>query len=158
MRREDKDFIIAREYGQGRVFAVAHDGLLDAARIKNGDAFLRRSISWLKGPEGGPEVVITSGHCEFMAIGTEDWLLPGLLGAWGYTVRGAPGRIDDAVLEKAGVLIIGNAWEPFLPEEAEAIDRFVREGGGVFLAGLGWSWVSDANNPAARRALWRALD
>jgi hypothetical protein len=150
MQRGEKDFILAREDGQGRIFAVAHDGLLDAARIQNGDAFLRRAIGWLKGPKGKAEVVIASGHCEFMIIGTEDWLLPGLLGEWGYQVRGAPGRLDDQTLADAGVLIIGNAWEPLLPEEIAAIDRFVRNGGGVFLAGLGWSWISDANNPRAR--------
>lgn len=147
MQREGKDFIIAREFGRGRIFAVAHDGLLDAARIENGDAFLRRSISWLRGPDRGGDVVIASGHCEFMTVGTEDWLLPSLLGEWGYQVRDAGGRLDDHALAGAGVLIIGNAWTAFTPEEIAAIARYVDAGGGVFLAGLGWSWVSDANNP-----------
>jgi hypothetical protein len=147
MQRNGQDFIVARAYGRGRIFAVAHDGLLDAARIKNGDAFLRRSMGWLRAPDGKKDVVIASGHCEFMAIGTEDWLLPKLLAAWGYSVRDAPGRIDDRTLAEAGVLIIGNAWTPFLPSETDAIDRFVRDGGGVFLAGLGWSWVASANDP-----------
>jgi hypothetical protein len=147
MQRKGKDFIVAREFERGRVFAVAHDGLLDAARIKNGDAFLRRSVGWLRGADGSPEVVIASGHCEFMVIGTDDWQLPGLLKEWGYRVRDAPGRIDDKTLAAAGVLIIGNAWTAFEPAEIAAIERFVRAGGGVFLAGLGWSWLTDANNP-----------
>lgn len=148
MQRDGQDFIVARDYGRGRIFAVAHDGLLDAARIKDGDAFLRRSISWLRGPTGGGDVVITSGHCEFMAIGTEDWLLPTLLQSWGYSARDAPGRITDELLAGAGVVIVGNAWKAFDAPEIAAITRFVDRGGGVFLAGLGWSWVSDANNPA----------
>jgi hypothetical protein len=68
---------------------------------------------------------------------------------WGYRVRDAPGRIDDRTLGDVGVLIIGNAWFSFQPDEIKAIERFVANGGGVFLAGLGWSWVSDANNPEA---------
>jgi hypothetical protein len=147
MQRNGKDFIVGREFGRGQIFAVAHDGLLDAARIKNGDAFLRRAIGWLRGADGNANVVIASGHCEFMVLGTKDWLLPGLLEGWGYKVRDAPGRIDDHALADAGVLIIGNAWTPILPAEADAVERFVRNGGGVFLAGLGWSWVSNANNP-----------
>lgn len=149
MQRESKDFVVAREYGRGRIFAVAHDGLLDAARIRNGDAFLRRSIGWLRGPDGRADVLITSGHCEFMVTDTDDWLLPGLLDTWGYNVRDASGSLDDHALAGAGVLVIGNAWTAFQPAEVAAIDRFVRDGGGVLLAGLGWSWVSDANNPAA---------
>ncbi|MDZ4776885.1 MAG: toll/interleukin-1 receptor domain-containing protein, partial [Alphaproteobacteria bacterium] len=131
IRREDQDFILAREFDRGRIFAVAHDGLLDAARAKNGDAFLRRAISWLKGPDGPSTVVITAGHCEWMAIGVDDWLLPGLLQTWGYNIQGAPGPLTDAALAGAGVLIIGNAWGDFRPGELDAIERFVRKGGGV---------------------------
>ena len=149
MRYEDQDFILAREIGRGRIMAVAHDGLLDAGRIENSDAFLRRSISWLRGPAGPSEVVVTSAHCEFMVIGTQDWLWPDWLGGWGSGARAAPGRIDAAPLSGAGVLIIGNAWSAFDASEIEAITRFVEDGGGLFLAGLGWSWMEAANDPAA---------
>jgi hypothetical protein len=147
MQRNGADFMLARDYGRGRILAVAHDGLLDAARIENGEAFLRRAVLWLRGAEGRNGVVITSGHCEFMALSTEDWLLPGLLPGWGLTVRDAPGRIDRATLDGAGVLIIGNAWTAFDPAEIVAINEFVGEGGGLFLAGLGWSWALHANDP-----------
>jgi hypothetical protein len=147
IRREEQNFILAREFDRGRIFAVAHDGFLDAARAENGDAFLRRTVSWLKGPEGPSTVVIAAGHCEWMAIGVEDWLLPGLLQTWGYNIQGAPGRLTDEALENAGVLIVGNAWGDFGPGEKEVIERFVRNGGGVLLAGLGWSWAENAADP-----------
>jgi len=147
VRRGSDDFILAREFDRGRVFAVAHDGLLDAARTQNGDAFLRRAISWLRGPKGPASVVIASGHCEWMAIGVDDWLLPGLLETWDYTIRDAPGPLTDAALADAGVLIVGNAWGDFGEAEKDAIERFVREGGGMLLAGLGWSWAEYAADP-----------
>lgn len=147
MRDKSADFILAREYGKGRLFAVAHDGLLDAARIKHGDAFLRRAVNWLKGPYGRESVVITSGHCEWMTLTTEDWLLPKLLGDWGYAVHDAPGALSDEALAEAGVLIIGNAWTAFQPAELEAIERFAARGGGVLMAGLGWSYVGGADDP-----------
>lgn len=148
MQRSGVDFITARDFGDGRVMAVGHDGLLDAARLSGGDAFLRRSVGWLAGSSAPPVVVIASGHCEVMELMTEDWLLPGLLTEWGYTLRDAPGPLDEAALEGAGVLIIGNAWRPFTPQETAAVARFVSQGGGLLLAGLGWSWVDYANDPA----------
>jgi hypothetical protein len=150
MRRDQQDFIIAREIDGGRVFAFAHDGLLDAARLKNGDAFLRRAVAWVRGPHGAKSVVVSSGHCEWMTMATQDWLLPGLLQSWGYQVTDAPGRLTDKALDGAGVLLIGNAWNDFQPEELDAIERFARRGGGVMLAGLGWSWLSDSGPAQAR--------
>lgn len=147
VQRGSDDFILAREYGRGRIFAVAHDGLLDAARMNNGGAFLRRTASWLKGPKGADKVVITSGHCEWMMIGLEDWLMPELLERWGYTLQDAPGTLTDDALKGAGILIIGNAWSDFQKTEIDAIERFTNRGGGVLLAGLGWSWSQSAADP-----------
>jgi hypothetical protein len=148
MRRDDQNFIVAREYERGRVFAVAHDGLLDAARLDHGDAFLRRTIAWLNAHDkSAGDVVIAGGHCEWMAIGAEDWLFPSLLDTWGYEVRPAPGPLTDAALADAGVLIIGNAWSDFEPAELDAVERFARGGGGVLLTGLGWSWLDNGADP-----------
>lgn len=144
MRRDQEAFIAAREYGRGRVFAVAHDGLLDAARIPGGEAFLRRTIGWLEGPQTRADVVIASGHCEWMALGTEDWLMPGLLQGWGYTIRDEPGPLTEETLRGAGILILGNAWSALQPAELDAVQAFVNDGGGVLLAGLGWSWAEYA--------------
>jgi hypothetical protein len=148
MERGDGPFLLAREYGRGRMIAAAHDGLLDADRVQHGDAFLRRALGWLKGPEGRLDVVISSGHCEWMAIGVEDWPLPDLMRGWGYTVRDGPAPLTDAALAKAGVLIIGNAWGAFQPGEVAAIERFVRGGGGLLAAGLGWSWLEHSGKIA----------
>jgi hypothetical protein len=147
MRRDAHDFIVAREFGRGRIFAVAHDGLLDAARIPRGVNFLRRTIAWLNTHQDAGTVAIAGGHCEWMAVGVEDWLLPSLLRSWGYAIRPVPGPLTDAALADANVLVIGNAWEDFTPAELDAVERFARAGGGVLLAGLGWSWLSDGADP-----------
>jgi len=45
-----------------------------------------------------------------------------------------------AKLEKAGVIVIWNAWGAFQPKELEALTNFVSQGGGLLAVGLGWSW------------------
>ena len=55
---------------------------------------------------------------------------------WHYDVtRHNEGPITDATLADADVLIVKTPVQPILPEEVEAIDRFVRAGGGLFLIG-----------------------
>ncbi len=145
-RREDM-FAAARDYGEGRVLAVAHDGVLQGVRSTRGDAFLRRTIGWLRGPVRPQRVLIASSHCEWVPNNAPDWRLPALLRDWGYSVSTAPDVIDDAALAEAGVLIVGNAWGDFTPNEIGAIERFTEGGGGVLLAGLGWSWSQYADDP-----------
>ncbi|GAM99036.1 hypothetical protein U91I_02673 [alpha proteobacterium U9-1i] len=147
MERRQNAFAAARDFGLGRVLAVAHDGVLQGVRSTRGDAFLRRTIGWLRGPVRPQSVLIASGHCEWVPNDAPDWRLPTLLRDWGYSVSTAPELIDDAALTEAGVLIIGNAWGDFTPDEVAAIERFTRDGGGVLLAGLGWSWSQYADDP-----------
>lgn len=144
MQRDGRSFAIARDHGEGRVMAVAHDGVLNGARSRRGDGFLNRTIAWLRGPQGPQVVVISSGHCEWLPNDAPDWRLPALLREWGYEVRFEEERIDDSALEGAGVLIIGNAWGNFSPQETAAIERFVARGRGLFTAGLAWSWAAYA--------------
>lgn len=162
MERREDTFAAARDYGEGRVLAVAHDGVLQGVRSTRGDAFLRRTIGWLRGPVRPQSVLIASGHCEWVPNDAPDWRLPTLLREWGYSVSTAPDVIEDAVLADAGVLVIGNAWGDFTPDEIAAIERFTQHGGGVFLAGLGWSWSQYADDPGYQcpdlHALQRADD
>jgi len=147
MQLDGRDFAMARDYARGRVFAVAHDGVLNGVDTPRSEGFLRRSVQWLAGPDGGKPVVIASGHCEWLPTRTPDWMLPGLLAAWGYPVREATGPIDDAQIRDAGVLIVGNAWGNFSDAEIVAIERFVADGGGLLAAGLGWSWMQSSADP-----------
>jgi len=138
-------FAISREYGQGKVFAVGHDGVL--TRVNSTQDFLKFAFIWLNGTNDDPRVLISTGHCEWVPnIYPLDGLKK-LFGDWGYKFMdiGAPLRNDE--LEKGNILIIGNAWEPFNPLEIESVRQFVDRGGGLFVAGLGWSWdVHGSNN------------
>lgn len=147
MELDGRDFAIARDYVRGRVFAVAHDGVLNGVDTPRSEGFLRRSVQWLAGPGGNRPVVIASGHCEWLPTRTPDWMLPDLLGAWGYPVRELPGPISDDQLSDAGLLVIGNAWGDITDAEVAAIERFVARGGGLLAAGLGWSWVQTGAHP-----------
>lgn len=143
----DVQFAVARDYGSGRILAVAHDGVLNGDVSSRSSGFLRRSAEWLAGPRGGHAVTIASGHCEWLPTVTPNWVLPGALAAWGYEVNTLPGTIDDKALAGSDVLIIGNAWGDFTPAEIAAVDRFVSRGGGLLAAGLGWSWQESSALP-----------
>jgi|CXWL01.1.fsa_nt_gi broad specificity phosphatase PhoE len=143
MQRRDLVFAAARDYGDGRVLAVAHDGILKGPASARGDGFLRRTLAWLKGPSGAQRVVISAGHCEWLPHDAPNWRLPALMRDWGHEVVVTETALDDETLAQAGVLIVGNAWGDFSDDEIAAVERFVRRGGGVLAVGLGWSWAQD---------------
>jgi hypothetical protein len=64
-----------------------------------------------------------------------------------------PGRITEASLDGVAVLIIGTAWGPFDTDEIKAVESYVTRGGGLLLAGVGWSWAGAmADYPMTRMA------
>ena len=137
-------YVAGREYGAGRVIAVGHEGLLaNSATLDNGD-FLVNALEWLDEPTGTGEIRATSGHGEFAAGGALSGLTT-LADAAGLNLVGLGGTVTTAALDDVSVLIVGNAWGDFTAAEIEAIEEFVDGGGGLLLAGLGWSWVS--SNP-----------
>ncbi|MDZ4762183.1 MAG: toll/interleukin-1 receptor domain-containing protein [Alphaproteobacteria bacterium] len=140
MSQGERQFAAARSYKSGRVLALAHDGVLNGLRSERSQGFLRRSVQWLAGPDGNRFIQIASGHCEWLPTRADNWTLPARLSKWGYSVNDLPGQIDDQKLDGAGLLIIGNAWGDLADSEIGAIERFVSRGGGLLVAGLGWSW------------------
>lgn len=50
------------------------------------------------------------------------------------------------ILRDYDVYIVGTAWGSFTSAEVDAITQFVSNGGGLFLTGLGWSWVNPTEN------------
>lgn len=145
MKKNDQVFLTAREYNSGRVLAAGHDGVLTKADQEG--KFLQPAFEWLKA-NGDPSILFSTGHCE-----VEPTVLPltelfEQLKEWKYTVQPVPGVIDDAHLKGKGVLVIGNAWGNLTDTEIKAIEKFVSNGGGLFVVGLGWSWNQDSTtNP-----------
>ncbi len=147
MNTEQAQFAVARDYKSGRILAVAHDRVIDGAISLRSEGFLQRTVRWLANSKDDASIRIASGHCEWLPTRTDDWPLPQDLTDWGYAVTETAGKIDDAQLDGADVLIIGNAWGNFEPSEIEAVERFVARGGGLLAAGLGWSWKDSSPRP-----------
>jgi hypothetical protein len=134
---------IFRSFGQGRVMALGHEHMLTHQDEAGNNDFLRDAIAWLRA-EGEPRVVLsvkpTDTLMRFTSRTYSSTVLKNKLRAWGYRVEttedaGAPG-----VLDGAGILVIANAWGKFKRKELDAITAFVKGGGGLLAAGLGWSW------------------
>lgn len=147
MQQRGAPFAVARDFGDGRVLVVAHDKVLNGVASGRSEGFLRRTLAWLKGARGPQAVLISAGHCEWLPNDSPDWALPELMQRWGYEVRVTNDPLHAAALADVGVLIIGNAWGNFSDEERAAVERFVGAGGGVLLAGLGWSWQQSSTEP-----------
>ncbi|MDI1475973.1 DUF4350 domain-containing protein [Polyangium sp. y55x31] len=74
--------------------------------------------------------------------------------AWYYDVsRHDDGPITDTTLANTDVLILKTPTRPFSPEEVDAVERFVRGGGGLFLIGdhTNLFGMTDALNVVAGR-------
>lgn len=62
----------------------------------------------------------------------------------GYQVDRSTSGLSFDVLKKYAVLVVAVTFtppKPFSTSEIEAIKKFVHEGGGLLLIGVGWSWV-----------------
>jgi hypothetical protein len=151
--------IITGEMGKGRVLAVGHDALLQ--RADTTAPLLENAFAWLDGREGG-RVGLTTSHGEWLRDEDANELENQLQG-WGFDVQRLDRLVDAANLASLDVLVIGNAWCPLEAEELQAIADFVDDGGGLALAGLGWSWrqyLTDGrfDCPAERQAAAFAPD
>jgi hypothetical protein len=59
---------------------------------------------------------------------------------WQFAVDEIEDLGDSTKLSSAGVLVIGNEWGGLRTQEIDAIQQFVKNGGGLLAAALGWSW------------------
>ncbi len=87
-----------------------------------------------------PLVLMDEGHSEWLVSSNAQFLTQDLEER-GYLVQTLGGTITASSLENCDVLIIGTAWGSFTQNEIQVIEDFVKNGGGLLLTGLGWSWV-----------------
>ncbi|MEZ5962798.1 MAG: hypothetical protein R3F56_03025 [Planctomycetota bacterium] len=129
--------------GSGFALAVGHEGLLGDAANSVADTlrFNTQAIEWLD-RNGTRRAAVLSGHGEWRTSSTMGAVVSSLQGhSW--NVTDLPGRIEAAALAPYGVVIIGNAWQPFTAAERTALADHVRAGNGVYMCGVGWSWPND---------------
>lgn len=95
-------------------------------------------------------VFFDEAHSEWTSITSNFLAFANDLRLQGYTVeRHTDGPFTDDLLANFDVLVVGTAWGDFTVAELDSIQQFVASGGGLFITGLGWSWV----NPNLGRTL-----
>jgi hypothetical protein len=153
-----RDFIVARDIGRGHVLVYAHDGLTkDAEMTRGGDnaVFAENALRWLGATQTGrtaraagcragpPVVLVWEGTFAALSnmrrvassIERRDWIAE-------------PVQLERFAeqLRCAGVLWYLSDWEPpadFAARYVPMIEQFVREGGGLLVGALGWSYAEN---------------
>jgi hypothetical protein len=153
-----RDFIVAREFGQGRVVVYAHDAVTKDSELhpQMGDNLLvaQNAIRWLvptaqeRSAEcpAGVHIVLWEGA---VATNSNTTLLRSFA-RLGWTLTVADKTNLAGSLQCASVFWFGNDGET--PSEFATIDvplivEFVRNGGGLLVAGLGWAWAGHNSTP-----------
>ncbi|NEO61215.1 MAG: trypsin-like serine protease [Moorea sp. SIO4G2] len=150
-KSEEKIFSILRDYGDGKVFAAGHNGVLGDANTSR--ILLISAFGWLNLSSNNKSVLISSGHSEIISFKGSPFntkpplALKKLLNKWGSTVGDIVAPIDDTKLKKGNILVVGDAWGNFTQSEIDAVENFVKNGGSLFVVGLGWSWKQYSENP-----------
>jgi hypothetical protein len=126
-----------RQFGVGRVSILGHDGFLVRDLFDNA-RFLKQLALWLK-VRSGSKIHYSTGHSEWVT-GTGLQGLAASLAPSGISVSALGSPITPARLQSVSVLIVGNAWSALTQTEVDAIRDWVAGGGGLLMAGLGWSW------------------
>ena len=131
---------VASMAGGGYTFAIGQEGFFTDPGIVNFDnlRFATNVIGWLD-QQNRKRVMIVTNHDEWNGYGTT--ILRIRLAELGYTVTLSLGVITAAKLQNVDVLFVGNLWGTIGEDEIAAIDQFHNSGGGLFLMGVGWSWL-----------------
>ena len=129
---EDKAAVVAAaRYERGRVVLFGHGGYFDATTLAEGttDRLMLNCARWVAGERKDPRVVC--------------WRTPGvavLLAEHGLSARTFDGERASSATESADVLVCDVAR---IRDDADIarLAEFVRDGGGVIAAGLGWGYL-----------------
>ncbi len=132
-------FAAAVQYQNGKVFVVAHEGILANQSIieKDNLTFIENAIDWIS-PGPNSTVSLKQG---WVNTGNSSVLQSSLTNN-GHTFT-TIATISAASLANTDILILGNDWNgnaDYTSMELSAIDNFVANGGGLLIAGLGWSY------------------
>lgn len=138
-------FAIASNHQNGKVIALAHEGLLSDGNAPYFDnqSFLLHAITWLK-TGSNLQVHLKNG---WLNSGNST-VLQNALTSSGYSF-GSLSSLTPTALANTDVLILGNDWngqQPYSAAELTAIEAFVANGGGLLIAGLGWSWPGNLSD------------
>jgi len=136
-------YAMASVFASHRILVLGHEGMLVFRDSTGKNPFLDSALTWLKGSRPA-KVILSLKPTDTLVKFPSNTLNPGalqlLLVGHGYSVETVATLRDSTQLAQAGIVIIANSWGPFLPQEIAALTGFVNGGGGLLVAGLGWSW------------------
>jgi len=133
--------VAATGFGQGRVVASSLSNFPDNETLDqyaDSKRLALNIVDWLD-QRRTKRVLVTTGHQEWGG-GDNFSSLQAALQEKGYSFLRWDRPLFPGALADIGVVIVGTAWAPFTTEEIATLNAFVRDGGGLFLQGLGWSW------------------
>lgn len=112
--------------GEGRIFAVAHNGYLSPRFFAAEDGWMRQGLQWLRGAAEPGVVMFLEGDGGDLAEA---------LAPLGYSVE--PFSLSG--LSNAGLLVV-EGGSPLTDEQRIAIDRWLQQGGSLLAAICPWGW------------------
>ncbi len=126
--------------GKGHALAWGHTSFLADGPNKLFDTlkFNTQAALWLDGMKT-KKLAFLTGHGEFARV-SRIRVLGNALKSKGFTLKDLPGRVTASALSGVGVVVIGNAVYDFTTSELNTLETYVKKGGGLLLAGLGWFW------------------
>lgn len=136
-------FAAARTYGDGRVFAMGHEGHFGPNLDKeDNQRFAKNVIQWLD-IAGNRRICVRRTQWSF---GIEGGLIQELKIAE-YTIHLVvkEDELTEDDLMDCDVLVYSTRWNPITEKEIETVIGFIKNGGGALLTGLGWSYKGYVN-------------
>lgn len=132
--RSDGDLLpvaVAAQWERGRVVALGHGGMLGSEALEHEGTrrFVVNAVRWLLAGREDDRGAVGVLNNEAMAK---------LLGDSGFTVVSLPRQWVASLPNLAAVVIDAHALDD---ETREPLATFVRDGGGLLTAGLGWGWL-----------------
>ncbi len=128
--RFEAPVVAAAEYGKGRIVAFGHTGYADAPDDGQTRTLIRNAIAWAGRRK--------AGEIDGLSIVAID-------ASWAKGLRDMGLRVQDAgkksIPDFADARVLMLSQSPRSDAEIEALRKFVRDGGGVLAAGLGWGWL-----------------
>ncbi len=126
--------------GKGRVLAWGHDSfLMDKANgLFDTRKFNTQAVLWLDA-KGTKKLAFLVGHGEGARV-SRCRLFVQALKAKGFQVKDIYGQVTSSALSGVGVVVVGNAVKDFTSAELNLLENYVKNGGALFLTGLGWFW------------------
>lgn len=149
----NREFVVARQFGDGHVLAYAHDGLTRDREITDDSdnlLFAQNALAWLTSRNGNKDsctnetvILVWEGAQTFVKLHDMEYVQY-YVESRGWKIKPTTAEKIEKDLECASVFWYLSDWAPpenFSSQIVPTIVNFVRQGGGLLMGGLGWSYA-----------------